>query len=184
VRMVELDGKPAPDVSVSFAGTVVSAHEVNGQEQPVGPATIRDGALATSFTPYKPRTFALRLGPSATKLTAVQSQPVTLQYDLAVASNDDTKTPSGGFDGQGNAMPAEMLPAHINYHGVQFNLASAKTGSPNAVVAKGQTIRLPAGHFNRIYILAASADGDQSAAFHVGERAVTLNIQDWGGFIG
>jgi alpha-mannosidase len=184
VRMVELDGKPQPGVRVSFAGPVVAAREVNGQEQPVGAATISDGALTTSFTPYQPRTFALRLGPPSTRLAAIQSQPVPLQYDLAVASNDDTKTVGGGFDGHGNAMPAEMLPGHINYHGVQFNLAAAKTGSPNAVIAKGQTIHLPAGRFNRIYILAASADGDQTASFHFGERAVSLNIQDWGGFIG
>ena len=184
VRMVELDGKAEPDVSISFSGPVVAAREVNAQEQPVGPATIHAGALATSFTPYQPRTFALRLGASATKLAAIQSQPVTLQYDLSVASNDDTRTVGGGFDGHGNAMPAEMLPDHINYHGVQFNLAPAKTGSPSAVVAKGQTIRLPAGQFNRVYFLAASADGDQTASFHLGERAVSLNIQDWGGFIG
>ena len=184
VRMVELDGKAAPDVSVSFAGPVLAAREVNGQEQPVGSATIRDGVLATSFTPYQPRTFALRLGASATKLAPIRSQPVPLQYDLAVASNDDTKTVDGGFDGRGNAMPAEMLPNHINYDGIQFNLAPAKTESPNAVVAKGQTIHLPAGRFNRVYILAASADGDQTASFHLGVRTVSLNIQDWGGYIG
>jgi alpha-mannosidase len=184
VRMVELDGKAAPDVSVSFASPVLAAREVNAQEQPVGPATIRDGSLATSFTEYQPRTFALRLGAPATKLAAIQSQPVTLQYDLAVATNDDTKTPSGGFDGHGNAMPAEMLPTQINYHGVEFNLSPAKTGSPNAVVAKGQTIHLPAGRFNRIYILAAAADGDQTASFRLGTRSMLLTIQDWGGFVG
>jgi len=184
VRMVELDGKAEPDVRVSFAAPVIAAREVNGQEQPVGPASVHDGALATSFTPYQPRTFALRLGASATKLASIQSQPAALQYDLAVASNDDTKTIGGGFDGKGNAMPAEMLSEHINYHGVQFNLAPAKTGSLNAVVAKGQTIHLPAGRFNRVYILAASADGDQTASFRIGERPVSLKIQDWGGFIG
>ena len=67
--------------------------------------------LITSFTPYQPRTFALRLAASTAKIDAVQSQPVTLHYDLAVASNDDTKTVGGGFDGKGEAMPAEMLPA-------------------------------------------------------------------------
>jgi alpha-mannosidase len=163
---------------------VIAAREVNGQEQPLGPAGVRDGALATSFTPYQPRTFALRLGASATKLASIQSQPVALQYDLAVASNDDTRTVGGGFDGRGNSMPAELLTGHINYHGVQFNLAPAKTGSLNAVVAKGQTIHLPAGRFNRVYILAASADRDQTALFRIGERPVSLKIQDWGGFIG
>ena len=170
--MVELDGKAAPDVRVSFAGPVVAAREVNGQEQPVGAAKIEGGALATSFTPYQLHTFALRLGASATKVNAIHSQPVALHYDLAVASNDDTKTEGGGFDGKGNAMPAEMLPEQIAYHDVQFKLAAAKTGVPNAVVAKGQTIELPAGPFNRVYILAASADGDQKAEFRVGDQAV------------
>jgi alpha-mannosidase len=110
---------------------------------------------------------------------------VPLQYELAVASNDDTKTEGGGFDGKGNAIPAEMLPKMVDYNGVEFNLASAKTGSPNAVVARGQTINLPAGgEHNRIYILAASSDGDRRAEFKLGGRAVELNIEDWGGFIG
>ena len=69
----------------------------------------------------------------------------------------------GGFDGKGNALPAEMLPAQITFNDVQFHLAPAKTGVPNAVVAKGQTIDLPAGSYNRVYVLAASADGDQKA---------------------
>ena len=184
VRMVELNGKPASDVRVSFAAPVTAAREVNAQEQPVGTANTSDGALVTSFSPYQPRTFAVRLIPPSAKLNAIQSQPVTLHYDLAVASNDDTKITNGGFDGKGNAMPAEMLPAQINYHDVQFNLAPAKTGTPNAVVARGQTIDLPSGRHNRVYILAASADGDQNSSFRVGARSVNLNIQDWSGFIG
>jgi alpha-mannosidase len=184
IRMVELDGKPAENVSVSFASPVSGAREVNAQEQPIGSANIHEGALTTSFTGYQPRTFALRLSPSSSKLTPVHSQSVALQYDLAVASNDDTKTEGGGFDGKGNAMPAEMLPKSISYNGVDFNLGPAKTGSPNAVVAKGQTINLPAGHYNRVYVLAASSDGDLRAEFKAGGHAVNLNIEDWGGFIG
>jgi alpha-mannosidase len=184
LRMVELDGKPAQDVRVSFAAPVTAAREVNAQEQPIGSASINDGALTTSFAAYQPRTFALRFGAPSSKLASTQSQPVALHYDLAVASNDDTRTEGGGFDGKGNAIPAEMLPATINYHDVQFHLAPAKTGSPNAVVARGQTINLPAGHHNRVYILAASSDGDQPAVFKIGDKAVNLNIQDWGGFIG
>jgi alpha-mannosidase len=81
-------------------------------------------------------------------------------------------------------MPAEMLPAQITFNAVQFQLVPAKTGSPNAVVAKGQTIDLPAGQHNRVYVLAASADGDHEATFKVGDKNLDLNVQDWGGFIG
>ena len=184
LRMVELDGKPAPDVHVSFAAPVAAAREINAQEQPIGPAAVSGGVLTTSFTAYQPRTFALRLARAGAKLASVRSQAVPLQYDLAVASNDDTQTTGAGFDGKGDAIPAEMLPRRIQYHGVQFDLAEAKTGVPNAISAHGQTINLPAGDYNRVYLLAASASGDQTAAFRVGDTPVNLNIQDWGGFIG
>ncbi len=182
-RLVELDGQPQPDVRVSFASPIAAAREVNGQEQPVGPATVTGGALVTSFTAYQPRTFAVKLAAAPTRVAQVRSTPVALLYDLATASNDGTLA-AGGFDGKGHAMPAEMLPAHITFNGVEFRLAPAKTGVPNAVVAKGQTIDLPAGRYNRVYVLAASADGDQTASFQVGAQRVGLNVEDWGGFIG
>jgi alpha-mannosidase len=183
VRMVELDGRPQPEVRVSFQTAITAAREVNGQEQPVGTATVNGGALVTSFSAYQPRTFAVKLAAARTKVAAVHSVPVTLHYDVATASNDGTKS-EGGFDGKGNALPAEMLPAQITFNDVQFQMAPAKAGSPNAVVAKGQTIDLPAGHHNRVYVLAASADGDQKATFKAGGTAVGLTVENWGGFIG
>ena len=62
VRLVELDGKPAKGVSLSFAGPITSAREITGAEQPLGPATVTAGALVTDFTPYQIRSFALKLG--------------------------------------------------------------------------------------------------------------------------
>lgn len=183
LRMVELDGKPQRDVRVSFAGPIRSAREVNGQEQPVGPATVKNGALETSFTAYQPRTFALKLEPARTHVAPVRSEPVTLPYDLAAASATGSKV-NGGFDGNGNALPAEMLPAVVHFHGVDFHLATAAPGTPDAVVANGQKLSLPNGKFNRVYVLAAAIDGDQQADFGVGDHHANLNIEDWGGFIG
>jgi alpha-mannosidase len=184
LRMAEMDGAAEPNVHIAFSSPVISAREMNAQEQPTGPASITDGALVTSFTAYQPRTFALHLAPSTVKVAAVHSSPVPLSYTLAVATNDDTPTNGAGFDSHGDALPAEMLPQHVEYNGAQFDLAAAATGSPNALAATGQTIALPAGHFNRIYILAASAAGDQQAEFRVGQQASNLDIQDWGGFVG
>src|SRR5581483_570998 len=134
LRMVELDGKPQASVRVKFAGPIAAAREVNGQELPLGSATLEGGALVTSFSAYQPRTFALKLGAAPAKLTGVESQPVTLTYDLAVASIDDTRS-APGFDDRGNAMPAEMLPASLRIQDVDFQLAPAGTGKANAVVA-------------------------------------------------
>ena len=183
VRLVELDGKPQPDVHVSFAAPVTAAREVNGQEQAVGAADVNNGELLASFGAYQPRTFALKLGAASSAVLSVKSTPVELKYDLATASNGGDKT-QGGFTGTGDALPAEMLPAQLTFNDVVFHLAPGKTGTPNAVIAKGQRIALPADHGNRVYLLAASAEGDQRAAFEVGGKTTELNIENWGGFIG
>jgi alpha-mannosidase len=53
VRLVELDGKPQRGVRLHFASPVVSAHEVNGQEQPLqNPVTLTKSELVTSFSPF------------------------------------------------------------------------------------------------------------------------------------
>jgi alpha-mannosidase len=183
LRMVELDGNAAPGVKIKFAGPIASAREVNGQELPIGPAKVVDGVLETSFRAYQPRTFALRLGSAPAQIRAVESQPVELKYNLAAASNDDTKS-VGGFDRKGDALPAEMLPKELNFNGVNFHLAPAATGKPDAVTAQGQAIQLPAGDFNKVYLLAASADGDQETVFKVGTHSAEITIENWGGFIG
>jgi alpha-mannosidase len=185
LRMVELNGKPATNMRVSFAAPIASAREVNAQEEPVGPAEVSNGDLVASFTPYQPRTFAVRLALPQIPLVRPHTQVVGLRYDHAVASNDDTKIEDGGIDGKGNAMPAEMLPTEIDYGPVKFELAAAKTGAPNAVTARGQTLALPAGRFNRIYLLAAASSADdQKTLFRIGNRPTELNIQSWTGWIG
>ncbi len=183
LRLVELDGKPLDKVTVKFAGPVQAAREVNGQELPLGAATVADGVLETSFKPYQPRSFAIKLGAPVVRAAGITSQPVSLPYDLAVASNDDTKS-VGGFDQQGDALPAEMLPAELKIDGVGLALAPAATGKPNAVTAKGQSIALPDGKFNKVYVLAASADGDQHATFKAGSTPINLTVENWGGFVG
>lgn len=183
LRLVEQEGTAAHNVKIRFAAPIAAAREVNGQEQPVGPATVPDGVLETSFTPYQPRTFAIKLGAPPAWVRPVESKPVPIHYGLAAASTDDTRS-VGGFDSKGNALPAEMLPQLVDFNGVVFRLAPAATGGADAVIASGQEIPLPRGDFNRVYLLAASADGDQKATFKAGDRATTLIIQDWGGFIG
>jgi alpha-mannosidase len=182
VRVVELDGKPAPNVRISFAAPVVSAREVNGQELPLGRATVVRGQLVTSLGRFQPRTFALKLAAPPAIVSSPSSEPISLAFDLAVATRDGEKS-TQGFDGKGLAMPAEMLPRQLSYDGITFDLATSGQGKANAVVPRGQTISLPAGKFRRLYVLAA-ADGDQKVTFRVGGEAVDLEIQNWGGYIG
>ena len=189
VRLVEMDGRQAENVRLTFAAPVTAAREVNGQEQPVGPATVAKGELVTSFGAYEPRTFALKLAGGRARVAETQSQPLTLDYDMSVASRIG-RPADGSFDwapnnqgaSQGKALPAELLPREIAYGGIRFNLAPA--GKTNAVVPRGQTITLPSGKYNRVYLLAAAANGDQKGTFRVGDKPTELTIQEWTGFIG
>jgi alpha-mannosidase len=156
---------------------------VNAQEQPLGPATVTNGEVVTSFGAFQPRTFAVRLAAPTHASTATKSQAVTLTYDRAVSTKDGEKVATG-FDEAGHAIPAEMLPATVSYGGIQFKLAPGGAGNSDALTAHGQAITLPTGNFNRVYILAASSDGDQRATFRAGDTPVELTIEDWGGFIG
>jgi alpha-mannosidase len=191
VRMVEMDGTPATNVRVTFPSGVIAAREVNGQEQPLSgaPTIIANGALETSFKAYQPRTFAIKLAPSRTKVGPIAFQSVPLDYDLAVASRLG-RPADGSFDwapnsqgaSQGRALPAELMPRQINFGGIRFDLAAPDRA--NAVVPHGQTITLPAGKYNRVYVLAAAANNDQKATFKAGDKTTDLTIQEWTGFVG
>src|SRR6202041_4032498 len=112
----------------------------NAQEQPLGPATIRGGELVTNFGPYEPRTFAVKLARQRNRIAAPESRPITLSYDIAVASKARTKS-SGGFNAAGETLAADLLPTEVDYAGIRFELAPAATGKPDAVVARGQSIQ-------------------------------------------
>jgi alpha-mannosidase len=186
---VEVDGKAVENVRIAMAAPIVSAREVNGQEQPVGPAKTVGGELVTSFGAYQPRTFALKLAAAPQRVTASKSIAVPLTFDLSVAARVG-RPADGSFDAmpnnqnasQGRAFPAEMFPREIWFGGVRFSLGP--TGKPNAVLSRGQTVSLPAGKFNRVYLLAAAANGDQKGTFRFGDQSAELTIQDWTGFVG
>ncbi len=181
VRLVEIDGKAADDVRVRFASPVIAARELNGQEATIGKAKRLNGELLTTLGPYQIRTFAVKLAaPAGGRRPPLQSkwQNVSLPYDRSVASADGTKA-APGFDEAGLSLPAEMLPSDLPYAGIHFKLSPS-----GAVVARGQTISLPQGMTRRLYVLAASADGDQKVTFKVGDRPVDITIQQWSSYIG
>ena len=182
LRTVELDGKRQSNVKMSLAAPILSAREVNGQEQPVGSAKVRSGAIVTAFEPYQPRSFALKLGRSAIKVREPSFQAVSLPYDTSVASMENAKS-CGGFDSNGDSLPAEMLPSKLDFAGIRFQLASSGQCAKDAVTAQGQEIALPSRTSSRIYILSA-ADGDQRGEFLVDGKPIELNIGDWSGYIG
>jgi alpha-mannosidase len=182
VRLRELQGKPATGVQVAMAGKIVAAREVNGQESPVGAATIVNGALRASVPANGLKTFAIKLAAPSAKVAAARTQAVTLPFDLDAASRDSGLT-DGAFDASGRTYPGEQLPATVVTGAIPFRLGSTASGAKNALTSRGQTIPLPAG-YTRVYVLAASSQGDVPSQFTLGNRRVTATVQDWGGYIG
>jgi alpha-mannosidase len=181
VRLVEMSGKPAKGVKVSFAAPLVSARETNGVEAVVGPAALAGGGLIAEFGPFEVRSFAVKMGPPPAHTATPKSLAIPLIFDVYAATRDG-KVPVGGFDADGRSLPSEMLPARVEYGGIEFALGPAD--KRNAMTARGQVLTFPAGTHGRVYILAASAAGDQKATFKIGDKSVELTIQDWGGYVG
>ena len=191
VRVVEVKGKAAKNVELAFAAPVVSAKEVNGQEQDLANAVVKNGKIVFNVAPYHLKTFAVRLKPPERALSIPQSAPVELPYNVDVISNNKHKA-DGDFDGTGKSFPAEMLPETITKGSVVFRLGPRADGAYNAVACAGQTVRLPEGTFNKLYILAASqepmgfraAEAGTRGVFKVGEVPVEIPVEIWSGFYG
>jgi alpha-mannosidase len=183
VRVQERYGRPIKDAEISFAAPIVNAKEVNGQEERIGDARVAGGKLMFDINPNSPKTFLVTIGKPKVKLEPPVSAPVRLEYNLdAVTPNANMK--DGDFDGKGTTFPAELFPESISSDGITFRLGSGEDGKKNALVCKGQVINLPKRDYDRLYILAAAINGDQSGAFSVGGREFELNIQQYNGFIG
>jgi alpha-mannosidase len=189
IRLQELTGAVAKNVLVSMASKITSAREINGVEDSVGPAIVKDGKLSVNINPYQPRTFAVTIAKPSAVVELVQNLPVKLKFTTGVTSPDVDRTAGtlSDFDGKGHTIPSELWPEEINSDGVLFKLGP-KTYSPNAlakdaVICQNDTIVLPEGNFKRIYILAAATE-DTRGDFKVDGKTFNLGVQNYSGFIG
>jgi alpha-mannosidase len=181
VRLREQNGMPQSGVGLALGEGIVSAREVDGQERPIGPATVQGGKLVFDMGAYAVRAFELQVKTQSFGKTV--SRPVTLPFDTAVSSRRENHT-TGDFDGQGRSIAADQLPDEVQAEGVTFKIGPKSDDAKNAVSCNGQTIALPSGNWQKVYILAASAKGDRSETFKVGDASKNLLVQDWGGYIG
>jgi alpha-mannosidase len=114
---------------------------------------------------------------------AVAAAPVDLHFNLDGASTDALRG-DGNFDGKGHTIAAELLPAHLDLDGVPFTFGATAPGAKNVLVPTGQLLTLPAGSWNRVYILASAVGGDVRASVGVGATSVPVTIREWQGPIG
>lgn len=181
VRLNELYGKACPDVRVKFAAPVAEAFEVDGQEQRIGKASVKNGELVTGIGKFGIRTFAVRFADTA-RVGLPRQAAVKLDYNADIVSFDSARG-DGSIGTTGYTLPAEMLPGKIVSEDIPFLINGMENGSDNATECRGQRITLPEGEYNRIYLLAMSESGSK-AAFGVDGNVSELEIAPWHGFMG
>jgi alpha-mannosidase len=184
LRVRELSGAPASGVELSSALPLAAAREINGQEMPVGPATLQNGKLSFELSAYQLRAFALQFNAlSSPPVAAIASQPLSLPYDLNGVTSLKNLA-DGNFDGHGHSYPAEQFPSAITSGGVSFQFGPAASGKNNALICRGQSLDLPAGTFNKVYLIAAAVDGDQQGDLQIDGVSSPWAVEDWSQFIG
>jgi alpha-mannosidase len=70
----------------------------------------------------------------------------------------------------------------LHFKGIEFNLGDPT--SENAVKCRQDTVALPVGNYDKVYLLAASTRHDTKCTFTVGDLAQEVVIPYYGGFIG
>jgi alpha-mannosidase len=181
VRLQEVFGQETANATVAMTGKITDAYEVDGQERRISDARLQDGKLVCDMTKYGLRSFAVKMENPAVTFAPPSSEIVELDYNTDVASSDANYRKGGMESGYG--IPAEMLPDEIVSEGVRFKMGSRVDDQNNAVECKGQTISLPKGRYNRLYLLAAATE-QTTDVFRIGDREAKLTIQPWTGFVG
>lgn len=164
-----------------FPAEILSAEECNGIEEPVGQADVTGRSLAVNAGKFELKTFRVRLAPAAgMERLDVRGVPVELPYNATVFTTDEFHT-YYMFDKERGTYAAELIPDTLSCGGAVFVMGEENTD--DAVRCNGQTIPLPEG-YDRLYILAASADEPADVTFLVGDKAQTVHVPLWKGYYG
>lgn len=182
VRFYETSGKSAQKASLTFAADILSAKEANGVEDEKGGANYTGKTLNFEIKPYSMKTFKVKLSSPANKMTAVRSVPVELPYNMKISSYNSFRQ-EANFDGKGNSFAAELLPEQIIYKGVEFRLPGGDVA--NGIKCRQDTIDLPKGNYNKLYLLAASGSTeDYRTTLLIDGKSYETVVPSYTGFIG
>jgi alpha-mannosidase len=179
VRMNELTGSDQKGIKVKFNAKIEDAYEVNGQEQKTGDAFFSGNTLDFDISHFTIRSFAVKFQPKTNMV--INEMPVALPYNKDVISFDRNRADGSFSDGE--SYPAELFPDELTSEGIVFKLGSTEDEENNVTNCNGQTIALPEGTFNKVYLLAAATE-DVKTDFEINSKKINLAIQDKSGFVG
>lgn len=181
VRVYESSGNQQDAAALAFAADIIEAKELNGNEDVKGDAEFSGNKLSFSISKFGMKTFMVRLAEPSEKVAATVSVPVELPYNTKISSYNAFRTETN-FDSRGNSYAAELVPRNLIFKGVEFKLEDGTV--ENGVKCHGETVELPEGQYNRLYLLAAATSYDVNCVFTVDGTEHPAVIPYYSGFVG
>lgn len=178
VRTYELSGK-ANSGEIVFSSEILSAEELTGIEDRKGPASFSGRKLFVESSAFEPKTYRVVLKENGVSVPSAEFVTMDIPFN-AIAITSDAFSAFGHMDDEWHSYPAEMIPSGFSFAGVPFSIGEADFN--NAVRCHGQKIAVPAGA-DKVYLLAASSDGEREAVFNAGAD-VRLTVGDFTGWYG
>ena len=172
VRVNEGVNRQHNNVRLTLGNGIKSAREIYASEEEIGSATVENGELVFSMSPYEVRSFALTLAVSRKKAAREAQLPVELPYNTKAQSSNNARA-AGCLPGKDYAIPAELLPQTLTSGGVDFNIGK---GSVDALTAHGQKIALDK-NYGKLEVVAASLNADTLSLYHFGKRFSTSAVK-------
>ena len=189
VRVYENSGKGSQQGTITFAAPIAKAVEADGTEKPLGTASFSGNGLNVQIGAFSVKTYRITFA-GQPALAGMEQQPVTLPFNKRCFSFNDFRR-GASFEGS-NSYAAELLPADgiITSGDVRFVLGE-KDGL-NGLATRGDTIALPEGNYNKVYLLASSVKGDLTYPVGIisqkGKKEVLTEteicVPEYTGFIG
>ena len=189
IRLYELAGATQNNVQIIFPANILSAKEVNGVEEDIPGTTVNfsGNTITLSMTKYQPRTFSVKLAPTAVQTENPASIPVELTYNIDVMSYD-SRMNDGRFGTTSFAYPAELLSDEIVGEGIRFTIGDRTDGKFNAVQCAGQSINLvntSGKKVSKLYLLAAGQqEFGTKAEFKIDGVSHKIHIEYFADFLG
>jgi alpha-mannosidase len=183
IRLHELYGRQYIETNLQFDRHIISAREINGVEDEIGPASVSEQEIVASMNPYQPKAFAVKLKRLQSEAQIQPYQIINLPYNIDGVSFDSNRK-DGNFDGQGNTISGDLLPNTLTWLDVPYVMGPKADGQMNVLGCDGQSIPISKGEFNKLYLLGAAVGGPAMATFAVDEKETTVPLPDYAQFIG
>jgi alpha-mannosidase len=170
LRLQELRGRRS-EIALDCAAPITAATEVDGMEEPLERERL-GGSLHLTLEPFQPRSLRLTLAPPVHRSEPARGRPVPLPAIEPAAGRQGRPV---DFDGAGHSFPAELMPRAVACGGIELEL----TAGAGACRCAGQTVSLPEGDWQQLWLLACSVGGDRPARFRIDGRPAELTVGDW-----